>query len=89
VNSYLSDDFLDCFARLPVEVRRQARTAYRLWKTSPWHPSLAFKRVSSDEPVYAVRVGLGWRALGLMEDGDVTWIWIGSHSDYDRLLDRL
>jgi hypothetical protein len=34
-------------------------------------------------------VSLGYRAVGLLEDEDITWFWIGSHADYDRLLARL
>ena len=29
---------------------------------------------------------LGYRAVGLLEQDEVTWLWIGSHADYDRLL---
>jgi len=38
------------------------------------------------EPLYSVRIGRGWRALGLLEEETVTWFWIGSHADYDRLI---
>jgi hypothetical protein len=43
--------------------------------------------VSDKEPVYSARVSLGWRALGLLEGDTVTWFWIGSHADYEKLLD--
>ena len=86
MKSQLTDDFLRCFGRLPEEVRSRARRMYRLWQTDPAHPSLRFKRVHSREPVYAVRVGLGWRALGLVEGDTITWFWIGSHAEYDRLI---
>ena len=33
-----------------------------------------------------MRITLGYRAVGLLEEGEVTWFWIGSHADYDRLL---
>ena len=39
--------------------------------------------------VYSVRVTLGFRALGLLEGEEITWFWIGSHADYDRLLKTL
>jgi hypothetical protein len=89
VTSYLNEDFLACFARLPEHVRQQARKVYELWKDDPRHPSLSFKRVHTSESVYSVRVGLGWRALGLVEEDSVTWFWIGSHADYDKLLAQL
>ncbi len=86
MKSQLTDDFIELFRRLPAAVQAQARKNYRIWKQNPRHPSLYFKRVHPDEPLYSVRIGLGWRALGLLEDDTVTWFWIGSHADYDRLV---
>ena len=57
-----------------------ARKAFRLWRQDPSHPSLHFKRVHSREPVYSVRVSLGWRVLGLHEGDAMDWFWIGSHA---------
>jgi hypothetical protein len=85
VKSYLTDDFITAFRALPTGIRDQARKNYRLWQANPYHPGLHFKRVHPTEPLYSVRIGLGWRALGLVEDDSITWFWIGSHADYDRL----
>lgn len=89
MNSIVTEAFLECFAVLPETVKYQARKAYRLWRQNPSHPSLQFKKVHSSEPVYSVRVSLDRRVLGLLEGDTMIWFWIGSHSDYDRLLDRL
>lgn len=89
MNSYLADDFLSHFRKLPQSVREKARKNYRLWRQNPNHPSLQFKRVHPREPIYSVRVGIGWRALGLREDDDIYWFWVGSHAEYDRLLNQL
>jgi hypothetical protein len=86
VISRVTEDFMSCFAGLPQEVREQARKKYQLWKHDPYHPSLHFKRVSNTEPLYAVRIGIGWRALGLLEGDTITWFWIGSHGEYDKLI---
>ncbi|MBK9940564.1 MAG: hypothetical protein IPP13_02940 [Kouleothrix sp.] len=86
MKSSVTDDFIAAFRDLPDAVKDQARKNYRLWRANPHHPSLHFKRVHRTEPLYSIRVGLGWRALGLLEDGNITWFWIGSHADYDRLL---
>jgi hypothetical protein len=88
VNSYLTDDFVDAFRELPQPVQEQARTCYRIWRTNPQHPSLQFKQVHPTESLYSVRIGLGWRALGLLDDDGITWFWIGSHAEYDRLIRR-
>lgn len=86
MNSYLTATFITAFRALPESIKDQARKSYRLWRANPYHPSLHFKRVHPKEPLYSVRVGLGWRALGLLEDDSVTWVWIGSHADYDRVI---
>jgi hypothetical protein len=73
VNSYLTEDFLVSYRLLPAQIRNQARKAYRLWKQNPHHPGLRFKRVHTTEPLYAVRVGRGWRVLGLREGEAIYW----------------
>jgi hypothetical protein len=89
LNSRVTEDFLACFAVLPEAIKDQARRAYRLWRQNPSHPGLHFKRVHDREPIYSARVGRGWRVLGLLEGDTVTWFWIGSHAEYDRMLERL
>ena len=89
MNSYLTEDFLACFRRLPQNVKEKARRNYRLWRQDPNQPSLQFKRVHSRERIYSIRVGIGWRALGLWEADAIYWFWIGSHAEYDKLLNQL
>jgi hypothetical protein len=67
VNSCVTEDFLVYYRQLPAQIRDQARKAYRLWRQNAHHPSLRFKRVHTTEPIYAVRIGRGWRVLGLRE----------------------
>jgi hypothetical protein len=86
VNSQLTQDFLACFARLPEAVREQARRCYRMWRDNPAHPSLHFKRIRGQENLYSVRIGLGWRALGLLAGNTITWFRIGSPAEYDTLV---
>ena len=45
-------------------------------------------RVHSSEPVYSVRVGIGYRAVGVLEDDVMVWFWMGSHAEYNSLLSR-
>ena len=68
------------------EVRAQARAAYRLFQNDPQHPSLRFRRVHQTEPVYYARVGMHYRAVGVVEGDTITWYWVGSHAEYDHLL---
>ena len=81
--------FRDAYGRLPEHVQRRAREAYRRFKDNPSHPSLHFKQVHATLPIYAARVGLGYRALGVLDGETVVWFWIGTHADYDQLLRTL
>ena len=86
IQSRTTRDFREAFSSLPNDIRRQAQRAYRLFLRDPRHPSLRFKKVDEESDVYSVRIGLGYRALGVMEESSVVWFWIGSHAECDRLL---
>lgn len=86
MKSQISEDFISCFHALPARIQRLARKNYRLWKENPAHPSVQFKLVGKRMPVYSIRVGIGWRALGLKVDDAIVWFWIGSHAEYEKLL---
>lgn len=70
---------------LNEDIKASARKAYRLWAENPYHPSLHFKCVNSEENVWSVRVTRGWRAAGILDGDTVTWFWIGGHDEYERL----
>lgn len=89
MTSRITADFRKRFQKLPDDVQRQAKEAYRLWKTDPYHASLFFKQVSPNEPLYSVRIGQHWRALAIKEGNDLDWLWIGPHSHYDRLIKQI
>jgi hypothetical protein len=74
---------------LPEDIQRRARAAYARWHENPSHPSLQYKKVHETQPVYSVRIGLGWRALGLLQGDAMIWFWIGPHSEYDRRVERM
>ena len=86
MNSRTTEEFRELFARLPVEVQRQVRAAYRRFQQNPHHPGLRFRQVHATEPIYSARVGLHYRAVGLVDGEEIIWFWIGSHADYDALL---
>jgi hypothetical protein len=86
LKSRITEDFLSCFNKLPQEIKDRARKNYRLWRQNPAHPSLRFKRIHGRDPIYSIRIGRDWRAVGLLEDDVITWFWIGSHADYDVLI---
>jgi hypothetical protein len=76
--------FWDTYRELDPTIRVRVRKAFRLWLEDPFHPSLRFKCINNSEGIWAVRVTLGFRAVGLLEDDTVTWFWVGSHDAYER-----
>ncbi|MFN2455721.1 MAG: type II toxin-antitoxin system RelE/ParE family toxin [Pyrinomonadaceae bacterium] len=89
MTSRTTEKFWKAFAGLPPSTQRKARAAYQLWQHNPYHPSLQFKQIHARKPIYSVRVGIGWRAVGVKDDDTVIWFWIGSHADYDSLIAQL
>lgn len=86
MRSHLTARFHRLFAKLPSHVQEIARKNYALWKNDPAHPSLDFKKVFSKEEMYFIRIGSDWRALCQRSGDEIVWYWIGSHSEYDKLL---
>ena len=89
MNSRATSRFWTSYRDLPPEIKEATRKAYRLFREDAHHPGLQFKKVHGREPVYSVRITLGYRALGLLEGDEVTWFWIGTHAEYDRVLTNL
>ena len=67
-------------------MRRQAREAYHTFLRDPHHPSLRFKPVHPTEPIWSVRIGRRYRAIGVRDGDIIVWYWIGTHSGYDALI---
>ena len=88
MRSFITDDFFKLYKTLPEQVKKLAKKSYAMWKEDPNHLSLQFKEIHKTEGLWSVRIGLHWRVLGLKEDDSIYWFWIGSHSEYDKLIDR-
>ena len=87
--SHTTKRFRDLLANLPNVIQRQTKEAYDKFQKDPYHPGLHFKRVHSKRPIYAVRISKDYRVLGIQGDAEIIWFWIGSHSDYDKILKQL
>src|SRR5581483_6865845 len=83
MKSSTTSEFWECYSRLPPNIKQLARRTYKTWAQDPHHSSLRFKKIGQ---VWSVRVGLRYRALGLMKGDTVEWFWIGPHDEYDRIL---
>ncbi len=88
MTSELTLDFIETFRKLPDRIRKIARKNYKIWKQNPSQPGLEFKKINKTKDIYSIRIGIGWRALGVMKD-HATIVWFWSHSKYDELLKQL
>ena len=75
--------FWKIFDTLPKPIQRRAKRRFQLLKINPRHRSLNFKKIGK---VWSVRAGFNYRAIAVEDDGDYTWVWIGTHDEYVRLL---
>ncbi|MEX2169522.1 MAG: hypothetical protein WD851_09430 [Pirellulales bacterium] len=87
--SRLHPSFRRDFAKLPLEVQRRARAAYRRFEADPSHPGLQFKPLHTTLPLWSVRVSGSYRAVGARDGDRIVWFFIGTHAEYDLLLASL
>jgi len=87
MRSLRTRQFKALYDTLPERVQREADNAYHRFKADPSYPGLNLERIQGTrQPVYSARVGLSHRALAVRTEDHWIWFWIGSHSDYDKVL---
>jgi hypothetical protein len=74
------------YRRLPGQVQELADKNFELLRADPYHPSLRFKKIGKSKQLWSVRVGAHYRALGVEKPEGIVWFWIGTHTEYDKLL---
>jgi hypothetical protein len=89
VKSRTTNDFWKYYAEIPIVVKAKAKEAYKLFSNNPSHPSIHFKRIHSNRPIFSVRITRDYRAIGILLKEEIIWFWIGSHSDYDKLVKQI
>ncbi len=87
MQSYTTDEFWILFEKLPFHIQELAREKYDLWKENSQHPSLQFKKIRGS--IYSARVTDSYRAVGIIDEGEIVWFFIGTHTEYDKLLSQL
>lgn len=89
MKSRTTAEFRKSFANLPKQVQEQTREAYRQFKENPSYPSLRFKKVHPELPIYSDRISNNYRAVGQLDGDTAIWFWVGSHAEYDKLISQL
>jgi len=86
MTSHTTQSFRGGLAKLPKNIRAQARSAYRRFQMNPHHKGLHFKKVHHTRPVYSARINDDYRVVGIVQGDEIAWFWIGKHEEYERLL---
>jgi hypothetical protein len=83
LNHFASPDFWYHYRTLPADVQQLADRCFALMSSNPRHPSIHLKKVGH---FWSARVGLHWRAVGVDVEDGISWFWIGSHAEYDKII---
>ncbi|WP_148764006.1 hypothetical protein [Dolichospermum sp. UHCC 0315A] len=89
MKSRTTTQFRKMFSDLPEPIQGRTRKAYRQFRQDSNYPSLRFKKVHPKLPIYSARINKDYRAVGQLEEDTVIWFWVGSHAEYDQLLDQI
>jgi hypothetical protein len=71
------------YRQLPEHIQKLADKNFELLQINPRHPSLHLKKIGI---LWSVRVGLNYRALAKDRAEGLVWFWIGSHTEYEKLI---
>jgi len=85
VKSFARPSFWRAYNDLDSVVRKAAKQAYKLFESSPDHPSLRFKKLAGTKDIWSVRISAKYRAVGRRNGEEIHWFWVGSHNDFDNL----
>ncbi len=75
--------FWKTYWNLTPKTRDLADKAFDLLKENLSHPSLQFKKVGK---LYSARIDIFHRALAVKDENGYIWVWIGNHTEYERLI---
>jgi hypothetical protein len=78
-----SSSFWAAYHSLLRNVRELADKSFVLLKQNPSHRSLHFKPIGR---YWSARIGLHYRALGVSAPDGILWFWMGSHTEYERII---
>ncbi|NEO27114.1 MAG: hypothetical protein F6K03_09520 [Kamptonema sp. SIO4C4] len=84
MKSFATREFWISYRKLPPEIKEQAKKTYQIWRKNPFYPSLHFKKVGQN--LWSARITANYRALALKKENNYYWIWIGTHDEYENLV---
>jgi hypothetical protein len=57
---------------------------FEFFSIDPSHPALSMERLRCVSNYWSVRITRSYRAVGVKAGNDMTWFWIGSHTDFEK-----
>jgi len=81
---FASRSFWELYDKLPSMIQELADKNFELLKQDAKYHSLHLKKAGI---YWSVRVGIRYRALGVDIEEGILWFWIGTHAEYDKLLE--
>ncbi|MEA3498102.1 MAG: hypothetical protein U9R16_03480 [Campylobacterota bacterium] len=85
--SHINLKWKKLYKKLPIDIRKTAKKQYKIFKDNPFHSSLHFKRVHSNQPIFSARININYRTIGILNNENIIiWFWIGSHDEYEKIL---
>jgi hypothetical protein len=87
-------EFREMYERLPAEIRKTCRLAFRAFLRNPDHPALRRHPLGDSDrgrhrgETWSVSVTMKYRALYTVDGDTNVWYWVGSHNDYENFIGR-
>lgn len=82
---FASPRFWEAYDKLPLHIRKLADKNFEIFKSHPENPNLRLKKVGV---FCSARVEAHYRAIAKDRPEGLVWIWIGHHTEYDKLLKK-
>ncbi len=68
MKSFTTPDFWQTYAKLPPQIKKQARKSYQRWRENLQYPSLHFKKVGKN--LWSIRITADYQALAIKKGED-------------------
>ena len=83
--SITSDRFWKCYKVLPEQIRKEAKRYIEFLEiTLIIQAFILSEFIQPDQ--FSLFITKDYHALGILQNNEIIWFWIGSHDDYDNLL---
>lgn len=76
----------NCIEHYQRKFAARRKKPYEQFENDPFHPGLIFEEVEKKRHLWSARITRGYRILGVRDDSEITWFWIGTHREYEKLI---